>query len=447
VAIARDGHDIAHPGIVRLPFAVLGKARLEGLDQAGRRAHVDHALIGIEQERVAIAHLATQRPHAAHHRNAHRPRHDHDMGGQRAFLEDHPLEAAAVVFEQFGRAQIARDQDRVGLEPHRRGRAQLARDDPQQAVRQVFKVVHAVGEQRIVDLAHPHAGVLLDALDGGLGGEAGIDRLVDAAAPAFVVGEHPVGFEHFLMLAPDAEFGLAGHAVDLLAHAVEGAIDPLALGLGVFGHDMLDHHARLVEHRLSDREALDQRLPAQAVGADQVIGHAQHVLVVDQFGVGDQFGQNHRHGLQGLDLDLFIAALVDMLDRHHPHRTLAPHDRHARERMEALFAGFRAEGEIGMGGSLGEIERLAVLGNRADKALAHGHARDMDGGLFEPAGGEEFEHPLAQEVDRADLAVEVLADHVDDAIELGLGSGTRGHDLVQGGQDRAGRGNSRHHGV
>jgi hypothetical protein len=33
--------------------------------------------------------------------------------------------------------------------------------------------VHAVGEQRIVDLAHPHAGVLLDALDGGLGGEAG----------------------------------------------------------------------------------------------------------------------------------------------------------------------------------------------------------------------------------------------------------------------------------
>jgi hypothetical protein len=59
-------------------------------------------------------------------------------------------------------------------------------------------------------------------------------------------------------------------------------IDPLALGLGVFGHDMLDRHARLVEHGMSDREPLTS-VCARAVGADQVIGHAQHVLVVDQF--------------------------------------------------------------------------------------------------------------------------------------------------------------------
>ncbi len=51
------------------------------------------------------------------------------------------------------------------------------------------------------------------------------------------------------MLAAGAEFGLAGHLVDLLAHLVEGEIDPLALRLGILGHRVLDGDAGLVEHR------------------------------------------------------------------------------------------------------------------------------------------------------------------------------------------------------
>ena len=49
------------------------------------------------------------------------------------------------------------------------------------------------------------------------------------------------------MLAADAEFGLAGHLVDLLAHLVERGIDAVALGLGILGDGMLDQHSRLVE--------------------------------------------------------------------------------------------------------------------------------------------------------------------------------------------------------
>jgi hypothetical protein len=67
------------------------------------------------------------------------------------------------------------------------------------------------------------------------------------------------------------------------------------------------------------------------------------------------------------------------------------------------------------------------------------------GGLFQPARGEQFQHAFAQQVDRADFAVEVFADHVDDAVELGLRAGSRGHDLVQRGEDRAGRGNGSQH--
>jgi hypothetical protein len=46
-----------------------------------------------------------------------------------------------------------------------RGGAELTRDDPQQPVRQILEVMHAVGEQRVIDLSHPHPGTLLYALN------------------------------------------------------------------------------------------------------------------------------------------------------------------------------------------------------------------------------------------------------------------------------------------
>ena len=98
----------------------------------------------------------------------------------------------------------------------------LARDDPQQPVGEILQVVHPVGSSGSSISRIRIAGALLDPLDRRLGGQAGVDRLVDAPRPAFVVGEHLVGLEHLLVLAADAELGLAGHRVDLLAHLVEG---------------------------------------------------------------------------------------------------------------------------------------------------------------------------------------------------------------------------------
>jgi hypothetical protein len=127
------------------------------------------------------------------------------------------------------------------------GGAELARHDPEQTVRQIVEIVHPVLQQRIVDLSHPHLHALANALDRRLGGQAGIDRLVDPPRPAFVIGEHLVGLEHLGMLADGTELGMAHHRVDLLAHLGEGRIDPVPLRLDILGDGMLDQYPRLME--------------------------------------------------------------------------------------------------------------------------------------------------------------------------------------------------------
>ena len=359
------------------------------------------------------------------------------MSGQRALFQQHAFQPPLVIFEQLGGAQIARNRDRVATQAQRSRSAELARNRAQQPVGKILEIVHPVGEQRIVDLAHAHAGALLDPLDRCLGGEAGIDRLVDAPLPALVVGEHLVGLEHFVMLAADAEFGLAGHAVDLFAHLVEGEEHALALGLGVVSHDMFDGDAGLVIDGDAAGEALHQLQPGEPLRPAEHCWKPGTVLI-DQAGVLDQFGEHHGHGLQRLDLDLFIAPWFNVLDAQHPRGALAPDDRHTGERMVFVLAGFRTVREIGVGRGLVEVQRFDIAGNQADQPFADRHAGDVHRALFQPAGGEQFEHALAKQVYRANLAIEAGADYFHHAVELGLRGGARGHDFVQLPKDGAG---------
>ena len=58
--------------------------------------------------------------------------------------------------------------------------------------------------------------------------------------------------------------------------------------------------------------------------------------------------------------------------------------------------------------------------------------------LAQAVGREQLEIIVAEEVDRADVAVHRLGDEVDDAVELALRRTALGHDLVETGQDLAG---------
>ena len=67
-------------------------------------------------------------------------------------------------------------------------------------------------------------------------------------------------------------------------------------------------------------------------------------------------------------------------------------------------------------------------------------AGDVHRFLAQAVRGEQFERLVAQQIDRADLALHRLGDQVDDPVELGLRRAALGHDIVKAGQDLAGGG-------
>ena len=294
-------------------------------------------------------------------------------------------------------------------------------------------------EQGIVDLAHPRLHALADPFDRRFGGQAGIDRLVDPPRPALVVGEHLVGLEHLVMLAGSAEFGTAGHRIDLLAHLAEGGVDAVALGLGVLGDGVLDEDARLVVDGDAPRHAHDE---AQALEAGRTVvagGRFRAGGLVGEPGIGDQLGEHHRDRLQRLDLDIVIGARIGMLDGEDADRPLPPHDGHAGEAVEQLLAGLGPVGEFGVADGFGEVEHGGGPGDRADQPLAQRQLGDVDGALVEADRGVEFEHPVAQQVDGADLALHRLGDDLHHLVELRLRAQPRRHHVVEAGQYLTGR--------
>jgi hypothetical protein len=62
--------------------------------------------------------------------------------------------------------------------------------------------------------------------------------------------------------------------------------------------------------------------------------------------------------------------LVLVLDHQHAAHPAAAQNRHAHQRMERIFAGFRAVGEIGVAGRVGERQRPGVGGDVADQTFA-----------------------------------------------------------------------------
>src|SRR5690606_3026062 len=146
-----------------------------------------------------------------------------------------------------------------------------------------------------------------------LGSQTTVYGFVDAAAPPLVIGEHLIGLQNLFMLSAAAKFGLIGHVVNLGTHLVKGGIDPVTLGLGIFGNGLFNLDSWLVETGKSAGFALDQLQSAQPVRPVIIGVGIIDAILVNQAGIGNQFGQDHGRCLERFDFFLGIFMRFDML--------------------------------------------------------------------------------------------------------------------------------------
>src|SRR3546814_20528159 len=97
-----------------------------------------------------------------------------------------------------------------------------------------------------------------------------------------------------------------------------------------------------------------------------------------------------------------------VLDAEHADRPRAPNERDTGKAVEQFLARFGAIGKVGVRGGFVEVQRLDLLGDHADKALAERKPRYMDRFLLEASGREKLERAAAHEIDGADFAVQAL---------------------------------------
>lgn len=314
----------------------------------------------------------------------------------------------------------------------------------QQPIGDVVEIMQPVAQIGVGLALHARAGVVLDALDGGLRGQAGHHRLAKAAHPAAVVCDHADGLEHFAMLAGAHAVAMGDEFVDRGAHGVDRLLQPPEFAGDVLGHELLDDDARLVEQHMAEADALDHRRTPERGGT--VEREVAGVLYRLQLARGDEFGEEHRRRLKRLDFLLGIDAANLVLDDEHAERVAAAQDRYAEEGVVDFFARLRLVGEGRMLLRLGERQRLGALGDEADEAFARVHGGLMHGLAIEAFGGVKFETLVgAQHVDGADLGDHVRGDLHHDLVETRLRAHRLRADFAQPAQQKAGAAKSATH--
>jgi hypothetical protein len=135
----------------------------------------------------------------------------------------------------------------------------------QQPVGEVVEIAHPLAQIGIGHVLHARAHVALHLFDRRFRGQAVADRLIQAAHPALVVGEHAVGFEHGAVLAFERHFAARQHVVDRQPQRSERLFEPLRFLVAILVEQVGDDDARLVQHDMAKPDAVIER---QAVNAD-----------------------------------------------------------------------------------------------------------------------------------------------------------------------------------
>jgi hypothetical protein len=132
------------------------------------------------------------------------------------------------------------------------------------------------------------------------------------------------------MLAPAAEFGLPGHAIDLVAHLVERHVDALTLGLDVLGNDVFDGDARLMIDGNAAGQPLTSVSPRICSGPvwAEVRPKTSSSSTSSALAISSD---STMATVCNASISTSSPARIDMLDTQDAHRAFTPHDGHARE--------------------------------------------------------------------------------------------------------------------
>ena len=256
LAVLGDARLVAQLGILGLPARAQPHAVRVVLLHVGSRAHIHVSHRAIDDDCITWIDNARRVLDMPDGRDPKRARHDRDVRGGATFFEHKAAQVLAVVVEQRGRAHRARHQDRVVGKLLARRRVIAADQLAHQPVRQIVEIVQALAQIGVSLAQHAGAVVGLDALHGGLGGEAGLHRLVHLVGPAAVVGEHAIGFQHLAVLSGVRHIAPLQHHVEVGAQRVERRIDALQLLLRIIGDQLGDDDARLVQHHVAEPNAV-----------------------------------------------------------------------------------------------------------------------------------------------------------------------------------------------
>ena len=188
--------------------------------------------------------------------------------------------------------------------------------------------------------------VLLDADDGGLGAEAGVDRLADTPQPAGIGGEHAEGLQHVVGLRRPGAARTRREAVEAGAQRRDGGGEARALGLRVVGDEAARRRARADHRHPPPGEAAGEGLALDQPGAAlrrQPFGRGH------QLAAGGQFGDRHADDLERLQLLVAVAARRAVLHRQHADDAAVAQERDAHERLVDVLARLGPVGEQRMG--------------------------------------------------------------------------------------------------
>ena len=186
-----------------------------------------------------------------------------------------------------------------------------------------------------------------------------------------------------------------------------------------------------MQHHLAQRHAVAEAVAGELPRppeVDVLAGLDQRIEVGGRHHLGEQ----RRRGQHRLDLIFAIGVRIAVLHHQHAQRLAGAQHRHAEERLERIFTGFRPIGESGVRRGVVEAERFGLRRDQADEAFAQPERRHVHGAGREAAGREQLEGAvIAQHVERADVRVHVVGNETDDLVEPSLRSQRLRHGFAQ----------------